>query len=237
MMHVLIESGSRPRSRRSARWTFTSVAIHAAIVMLALVATSEATTSTAAEPIRADTIVYVVPRQETPRTPTTPNSVAGGGIVLPESPRITVPTDVALPAVPTVPTFDVGRAFDANTRAAVFGAGLGSGPVSHEGAPGVHTATTVDRAVLASADNPRPDYPRALRAAGVEGEVLVTFVVDSAGRVEPGSIRVVQATHEQFADAVRRWLPRTRYRPAEVGGRRVRQYVQQQVGFALDLER
>ena len=100
-------------------------------------------------------------------------------------------------------------------------------------ASGLYTATSVDRAVVALSTNPRPDYPQSLRAANLEGEVLVTFVVDSTGHVEPGSVTIIQATHEQFAGAVRRWLPRTRYRPAEVRGVRVRQYVQQQVGFSL----
>ncbi|HJU64130.1 MAG TPA: TonB family protein, partial [Gemmatimonadaceae bacterium] len=76
-------------------------------------------------------------------------------------------------------------------------------------------------------------YPRALRNAGVEAEVVITFVVDATGGVERGSVTVVSATHELFADAVRRWLPHTRYAPAEINGKKVRQLVQQQLGFTL----
>ena len=72
-----------------------------------------------------------------------------------------------------------------------------------------------------------------LRSASIEGEVLVRFVVDNQGRVEAASIRILETTHSAFADAVRRWLLRSRYAPAEVAGRPVRQLVEQRVSFAL----
>jgi protein TonB len=97
----------------------------------------------------------------------------------------------------------------------------------------IHTRQTVERAVVARRDNPQPEFPGALRAAGVEGSVLVQFVVDTTGRVESHSISILKATHPQFGDAVRRWLGRTRYSAAEFEGKRVRQLVQQEVGFTL----
>jgi TonB family protein len=97
----------------------------------------------------------------------------------------------------------------------------------------VYAAGFVDRAVAPLGHNVRPEYPVALRAAGVEGEVQVRFVVNSAGFVEPATIEILRATHAQFAAVVRRWLPITRYVPAEARGRRVRQLVEQRVGFTL----
>ena len=78
-----------------------------------------------------------------------------------------------------------------------------------------------------------PRYPDILRSAGVEGEVLAQFVVDTLGRVEPGSFKVIRKSHDLFEAAVRSALPQMRFLPAEVGGRKVKQLVQQPFVFAL----
>lgn len=70
-------------------------------------------------------------------------------------------------------------------------------------------------------------YPEELRGKGVgDGEVLAQFVVDTTGRAEMSSYKVLQTTHELFGNAVRQVLPSMRFIPAEVGGRKVRQLVQ-----------
>ena len=81
--------------------------------------------------------------------------------------------------------------------------------------------------------NPAPAYPPALRAAQIEGSVLARFVVDTTGRAEPASISFPEATHEQFAEAVRQSLLRSRYLPAIVSERPVRQLVEQRFAFTL----
>lgn len=78
-----------------------------------------------------------------------------------------------------------------------------------------------------------PRYPDALRAAGVEGEVLVQFVVDTAGLAEPGSVQVLKSTHALFSQAVTAAIPAMRFEPARLDGRHVRQLVQQPFSFAL----
>ena len=95
------------------------------------------------------------------------------------------------------------------------------------------SAATVERAAAPRDGNPVPRYPEALRAAGTEGQVLVRFVVDTAGRVEAGSVRVLRADDPQFAEAVRAVLPSFRFTPAEAGGRRVRQLVEAPFAFTV----
>jgi TonB family protein len=68
----------------------------------------------------------------------------------------------------------------------------------------------------------------------IQGEVIVSYIVDARGRVEPGSIKVISATHKLFADAVRVALLNARYRPAEAGGQAVRQLVEQPFIFKLE---
>jgi TonB family protein len=107
-------------------------------------------------------------------------------------------------------------------------AGLGSGDARR-----AYSESQVDRAVSVTRA-PEPRYPDALKSVGVVGEVHMRYIVDARGRVEPGSIQVISATHKLFADAVRAALLNARYRPAEVGGQPVRQLVEQPFIFKLD---
>jgi protein TonB len=92
----------------------------------------------------------------------------------------------------------------------------------------------VDRQVALISGVRPPTYPEALRSAGVEGKVIVEFVVDERGQPVQGSIRVVQSDNDLFADAVRVALGRLRFTPAEVGGKKVSQLVQMPFVFTLN---
>ena len=67
--------------------------------------------------------------------------------------------------------------------------------------------------------------------AGVEDPV--SFVVDTTGRADIASFKVIRTSHELFATAVKNALPRMRFIPAEVGDKKVRQLVQQPFSFAI----
>lgn len=69
-------------------------------------------------------------------------------------------------------------------------------------------------------------YPENLRNAGIEGRVVVQFIVGRNGRVEPGSIRVISSTEQEFVEATRTALQEFRFRPAKKQGQTVRQVVQ-----------
>jgi protein TonB len=81
---------------------------------------------------------------------------------------------------------------------------------------------------------PPPNYPDMLRTAGVEGTVLAQFVVDTNGRADMSQFKVLKSDNELFSLAVKNHLPRMRFLPAEVGGRKVTQLVQQPFGFSLN---
>ena len=106
--------------------------------------------------------------------------------------------------------------------------GLGSGNSGR-----AYEENQVERAVqVTRAAQPR--YPDALKSVGVEGVVSMRFIVGADGRVEPGSISVIDSPHKLFSDAVRTALLNTRYRPAEAGGHSVRQLVEQSFTFRLE---
>jgi TonB family protein len=81
--------------------------------------------------------------------------------------------------------------------------------------------------------NPAPRYPDALRAAGIEGEVVTQFVVNADGSPDMQTLKVLKATDPQFVDAVKSALAQMRFDPAELNGRPVRQLTQMPFQFTL----
>lgn len=80
---------------------------------------------------------------------------------------------------------------------------------------------------------PQPRYPPALRLASIEGRVLVEFVIDTTGLIDPGSLRIVERTHQGFEAAALEALERSMFRPARVAGRPVRQRTLQSIAFRI----
>jgi TonB family protein len=92
---------------------------------------------------------------------------------------------------------------------------------------------SVDREVVPLATNPVPRYPAELRAARIEGTVQARFVVDTTGRVIMGSVILDASEDPAFGHAVIEALRRSRYEPAQLRGRKVRQLVSQSFLFQL----
>jgi len=92
----------------------------------------------------------------------------------------------------------------------------------------------VEKQAMPVADNPRPVYPPNLLAARVEGEVLAQFTVDTNGRAEMDTFKILKSTHPLFTNAVHAVLIKDRFTAAEVSGRKVKQLVQMPFQFDPD---
>jgi hypothetical protein len=90
----------------------------------------------------------------------------------------------------------------------------------------VYTADQVEDAARVAEGSVVPQYPDSLWRAGVSGRVVAEFIVDTAGALEPGSLRIVSATHPYFAAAVKAALDEGAFRSAFLRGKPVRQIVQ-----------
>ena len=91
----------------------------------------------------------------------------------------------------------------------------------------------VEKPVVPAPGSTSPRYPDMLRQAGVEGEVLAQFVVDTTGRAEPNTLKILKSSHDLFVQSVKNALPQMKFIPAEVGGRKVKQLVQQPFTFSI----
>jgi hypothetical protein len=69
----------------------------------------------------------------------------------------------------------------------------------------------------------RPDFQSSARSACYA--VDLEFVVDTAGRPEPQTVRVVRTNDQSFAQATASTVPQWKYTPAQVAGHPVRQIV------------
>jgi len=232
MLRTLLESGAAPTRR--AGGTIVSIAIHTSAIALAIVATARATAvKTKTDPPRPNIVYQVLPAHtETSTNHATGKPLPGTYLVPPLNlvPPVTIPTGL--------PPIDFSRSGTQQPRIDFGGGGLlGGGAVDTTGlggpSGGVFTPEHVDKAAAPRPGNPAPIYPAALRAAQIEGTVLARFIVDSVGRAESASIEFPEATHAQFAEAVRQSLLRSRYLPAMVNGRAVRQLVEQRFAFTL----
>ena len=90
----------------------------------------------------------------------------------------------------------------------------------------------VEKPVRLASGSANPTYPAELKASNVSGVVLAQFVVDTLGRAEVSTFKVLKSDHQLFTEAVKNTLPELRFIPAEVGGRKVKQLVQQPFTFA-----
>lgn len=232
VVHPLESVGAR---RRSLRGALPSVVVHAAIVLAAVHATAHAALPPASPQV-VDTLYFAPPRvPEQPRTaspanPRSPSRRSGDVAPTTDVHQFVAPTTVPgqLPAItpgtiaPTIDPREFGEGI-AHDLGGARGAVVGD----------VLTGAQVDRQVEPLPGAPAPEYPNPLRSAGVRGAVLAEFVVDTTGRMEPGSFRPLRSDDPLFTAATRAALLHTRFRPAESNGRRVRQLVQQTFSFVL----
>lgn len=230
MFSTLLESRARRPRRPMA--TAMSVAAHLGIVAT-LVAVTAGAAQRADEP-REQHVAFVAPTPAPlvrPAQPPPPTSVA---TVAPPRGFQALAAPIEIPDV--IPEIDLSRGLtreeDFSGRGVPGGRadGVGSTPIPTGDVP--YDALQVEQSVVALPGT-SPSYPELLRAAGVEGQVVVQFVVDTTGRAEGGSVRILSTSHELFAQSIRAAVPKMRFRPAEIGGRRVRQLVQQAFGFSL----
>lgn len=154
-----------------------------------------------------------------------------GGPIVPLAPAPPPLCDCIIPLIPTaIPTIPEGALH-------ISSGSMNSVASSDSGSPLAPPAGVVSVALVQEAPEllvaPPPAYPPLLRAAGVQGQVIVAAVVDTSGLVEAGSVRIVLSDNPGFDAAAMATVRAARFRPARMYGRAVRVLVQVPVVFRL----
>jgi len=110
-----------------------------------------------------------------------------------------------------------------------------------EGGIGTGIVPSSDQVFMESVVEERPEvlsgpalnYPDLLRQAGVQGRVLVQAIIDTSGRAEPPSVKVIQSPNPGFDQPAKNYVLRALFRPARVHGRAVRVLVNLPIDFKI----
>ena len=237
MFEVLPESGAHLGARPAS--ITTSIISHALVVLLAILATQGALDAPRMA-LPPEAMLLYVPKLEPPPPPVAPKTEPAPKLVIAEPPPKGFQTVAAPSEIPTViPPVDLDqRPLDPRDFSGIgVEGGVADGVVGGTGVvtrpDGIYEATTVLEgfapAVLLA--QPAPKYPAVLHSAGLSGTVMVEFVVDTIGKVEPVSIRLVESTHRGFDDAARAAVLGATFQPAHLGPHSVRQLTRQRVRF------
>ncbi len=236
MFNNLIES--QPKKDGSLGQSVTSLILHAGLIGLLVVVTANAGIQQDEKAEQEDIQFMEAPKNEPPppepERPPPPDVVAA-----PPPPKgfqiLTAPIDIP----DKIPEVDLSKAV--TDEADFSGKGVAGGTsrgVVGGTAPVVsdqpYFEFQVEKPALAREGNPTPRYPEMLRSAGITGDVIAQFVVNEDGRADMRTFKALSSSHPQFTAAVKAALPQMRFYPAEVGGRKVKQLVQQSFTFSLN---
>jgi protein TonB len=84
--------------------------------------------------------------------------------------------------------------------------------------PSLASVATFQRMVAES-------YPEDMKRRRMGGIAEIMFIVDATGKVEPGSVQLVDATQPAFGEAAKKALLQAGFKPGKVAGNPVRTQV------------
>ena len=113
-----------------------------------------------------------------------------------------------------------------------------------EGGIGTGIVPSSDQVFMVSVVEERPElltspplqYPDLLREAGVQGRVLVQAIIDTLGRAEPASVKVIQSPNPGFDQPAKNLVLKSQFRPARIKGRPVRVLINLPIDFNIEKE-
>lgn len=223
MFDVLIESKKSSQKGRLAGTGLASVVFHTVIIGAAVWATL--TAGETDDSVTVDTaMVYI--QQETQKQPEQPPPPQLD-IQLKGFQTVIAPTDI-----PTnIPPVNLQEHFDPKDFSGVGvegGVATGIVPTGDQ----VLSLDVVQEKPERLA-GPLPVYPPLLQQAGIEGVVTVQAIVDTMGRVEPNSIRIIQTPNPGFNESAKQMVLKSLFRPARVYGKAVRVLIQIPVNYKI----
>jgi len=236
MFNNLLESQAKKQKRLGG--SLTSIALHTAVVVGLVIVTKNA--GIVNEKPKEEKVDFVEVKKDEPKPPEPEKPPPPDVVAAPPPPKgfQVLSAPVEIPNV--IPDIDLSKKvtdeadFSGKGVAGGIAKGVegGKGPVPQGDQP--YFDFQVEKPVVMAPGSQGPAYPDMLRTAGIEGTVLAQFVVDTTGRADMSTFKALKSDNDLFTNAVKNALQRMRFLPAEVGGRKVKQLVQQPFQFSLN---
>lgn len=233
MFNNLIES--KRKSEKTLGGTIVSIGLHALLITLAVYVTAHAGEKVV-EKNRQEDVVFAKappPPPPPPDQPKPPPDV----VAAPPPPKGFQVLQAPINIPDKIPDIDLSKAvtdekdFSGKGVAGGKANGVVGGTPTNSDQP--YFEFQVEKPALAKDGNPNPKYPSMLESSRVEGNVLAQFVVDTTGRADMSTFKILQASNELFGSSLKSVLPSWRFFPAEAGGHKVKQIVQLPIKFAV----
>jgi len=222
MFDVLIESKRQSQKGKLAGTSLASIVFHTLVIGGAIYATLTASETEGG--IVVDTALVFI-QQETQKQPDQPPPPQLD-VQLKGFQTIVAPTDI-----PTnIPPVNLQEHFDPKDFS---GVGVEGGVASGIVPTGDVFSVDVVQEKPERLAGPPPVYPPLLQQAGIEGTVMVQAIIDTMGRVEPGSIRITQTANPGFNESAKATVLKSLFRPARVYGKAVRVLIQIPIAYTI----
>jgi len=230
MFDNLIET--KPKKPKTFKGMLISMVVHTVLIGAAVYGTLQA--KEAIEKPKQEKVDFLDMKKDEPPPPEKPPEPPPEVIAAPPPPKGFQVLSAPIKIPDVLPDIDLSKKVtdeaDFSGKGVVGGIakGVGNGPADQ-----TYFEFQVEKQVSGVPGTTNLRYPDMLRSANVEGEVLVQFVVDTIGRADLSSFKVLKSSHDLFTNSVKNALSQMRFYPAEIGGRKVKQLVQQPFNFTL----
>jgi len=220
---VLIESKRKTNRKKGFGVGFVSLTLHTALIAGAVYATLHAGQTDTA--VKVDTaMVYLAQEQQQKPPEQQPVQL--------DVPLKGFQTVIAPEVMPTnIPPVNLSEKFDPKdySGSGVEG-GIATGIVPTGNEVFMEAIVEEKPSVLSGL---QPQYPELLRQAGIQGRVMVQAIIDTTGRAEPPSVKVVSSPNPGFDQPAKTYVLKALFRPARVHGRAVRVLINIPIDFKI----
>jgi len=212
---VLIESKRKKAGKKAFSVGFISLTVHTAVIAGAVYATLNAGQTD--HSVKVDTAMVFLDQQQQQKPPEQ------------QPVQLDVPlkgfqTVVAPDVIPTnIPPVNLQEKFDPKDYS---GTGV-------EGGVATGIVPTGNEVFMEVLSGPQPQYPELLRQAGIQGRVMVQAIIDTTGRAEPPSLKVITSPNPGFDQPAKTYVLKALFRPARVHGRAVRVLINIPIDFKI----
>ena len=223
MVLTLLESEWKTEKKRLFGVGFASLAIHSAMIAGVVYATVDAAPRD--DQVRMGTAMVLLAPQEQQNAAEPPPVQLADALQWFQTVAVSAQIPIDMPPV------DLQQRFDPKDYSGGAVEGSRASDIVVSGNEVYAEALVEERPALLSA--PAPVYPALLKQAGIQGRVILPAVIDTTGRVEPVSVRIMTSPHPAFDQPTKDWVLKALFRPARLRGRGVRVLINLLVDYSI----